>query len=126
MSASVGQAGAPELRFPVDWETLTPLPYRDPPKITSQMTDFVGREILTGGCSRPTKVNGHRELRVDVAVLLSADAEIRATVPHAVHCPTVEQFTAGLVTTFARNNLKADPGAAAGWYRATVVYVWDN
>ncbi len=62
-------------------------------------------------------------LPVDVAVMVREPATVRTAIPRAIDCPTVEQFAAGLVTSFARNNLR---NPAEGWYRVTVTFNWNR
>lgn len=107
---------------PVDWDTLAPLPYRAPPLITPEMAAFVQREALARKCALPTdKVDG---VTVDVAVLVDSGSGIRATVPRAIQCATVEQYAAALVAGFARNNLLPRTGLNEQWYRTSVTFDW--
>lgn len=106
-----------------EWNAAPPLVYRDPPEITAMMNQFVANEVLRGRCAvQPT--NGHYMLRVDVAVLVAGNGEVRAVVPRAIDCPTVEQYGAGLVQSFARNNLVAAPGQGDKWHRASLTFDW--
>jgi len=115
------QAAVP---VPTDWSVLAPLPYADPPQITAPLTRFVADEVAAGRCAQPKQGDGHYVVKVDVATLVGGDGEIRRTVPRAINCPTVEQYSAGLVASFARGNLQPHAGAADTWYRATIVYDW--
>ncbi len=56
-------------------------------------------------------------------MLTRADGTVRAVVPRAIDCPTVEQFAAGLVTSMSRANLREAP---EGWYRATLSFIWNQ
>ncbi|MEG3147229.1 hypothetical protein U1839_21465 [Sphingomonas sp. RT2P30] len=118
------QAVAPP-PVPADWATLAPLPYVAPPQITPAMEQFVAGEIAAKRCATAKPVDGHYIVRVDIAALVGGDGTIRKAVPRAIDCPTVEQYSAGLVIGFARGNLPAR-GAGAGeqWYRTTLVYDW--
>ena len=109
---------------PIDWAALAPIPYASAPQITPQLSAFVGAEVAAGRCSVPTPADGHYVVKVDVATLIDAAGMIRQTVPHAIDCPTVEQYAAGLVTGFARGNLPVRPGASDTWYHATIVFDW--
>lgn len=120
MTAPPAQAMPPR----PDWSQLTPLVYRDPPEITAPMVAFVANEIARGRCNVTRPADGHFMVRVDVAVLVGLRGGVRAVVPHAIDCPTVEQYGAGLVSTFARNNLVVAPGASDQWYRASVTFDW--
>ena len=108
---------------PSDWSALAPVPYATAPQITPQLTAFVGGEVAAGRCIVPKPVDGHYVVKVDVATFVTADGMVRRTVPHAIACPTVEQYAAGLVTSFARGNL-AMRGGGDAWYRATIVFDW--
>lgn len=116
------QAAIPAV--PTDWSTLAPLPYVTAPQITAPLTRFVADEIATGRCSPSKPADGHYVIQVDVATLVAADGTIRRTIPRAIDCPTVEQYSAGLVVSFARANLQPRPGAADQWYRTTIVFDW--
>ncbi|WP_404371359.1 hypothetical protein AB5I39_03800 [Sphingomonas sp. MMS24-J45] len=109
---------------PVDWDTLAPMPYVSAPEMTPQLNAFVGGEVAAGRCALPKPADGHYVVRVDVAALIDGSGVIRKTVPHAIACPTVEQYAAGLVTGFARGNLNLRASASGTWYRATIVFDW--
>ncbi|GHH15456.1 hypothetical protein GCM10008023_18390 [Sphingomonas glacialis] len=109
---------------PADWATLAPLPYVAAPRLTPQLTSFVASEITANRCPMAKPADGHYVVKVDVATLVGADGIVRRTVPHAINCPTVEQYAAGLVTGFARGNLALRAGTTDHWYRATIVFDW--
>ncbi|MFA5963265.1 MAG: hypothetical protein WC804_04535 [Sphingomonas sp.] len=111
--------------LPADWATLAPLPYLAPPQVTPAMEQFVAGEVAAKRCAEPKPVNGRYVLHIDIATLIGSDGTIRKAMPRAIGCPTVEQYSAGLVIGFARGNLPAR-GAGAGdqWYRTTLVYDW--
>jgi hypothetical protein len=111
---------------PTDWSTLAPLPYVTAPQMTPSLAQFVAGEIAAGRCSPPKPADGHYVLKVDVATLVGSDGAIRRTVPRAIDCPTVEQYSAGLVISFARANLPPHAGSTDQWYRATIVYDWNG
>ncbi len=115
---------APIARSPIDWEALPPLPYRRTPHPTPQMTAFVLAEMKRTGCPYPIPVAGNAQLRVDIAVLIGDDHVVRATIPRAIHCPTVEQYAAGLVVSYARGNLVPRFVNAGSWYRAVLLFDW--
>jgi len=116
------QAAVPAV--PTDWSALAPLPYLTAPQMTPPLAHFVADEIAAGRCSLPKPADGHYVIKVEVATLVGADGSVRRAVPHAIACPTVEQYSVGLVLTFARANLPPRAGAADQWYRATIVYDW--
>jgi hypothetical protein len=116
------QATAPAV--PADWSTLPPLPAAMAPQVTPPLTRFVADEIAAGRCAQPRPADGHYVFKVDVATLIGADGAIRRALPRAINCPTVEQYSAGLVVSFARANPQPRAGGADLWYRATIVYDW--
>lgn len=107
-----------------DWSLLAPLRYLHDPEVTPPMRQFVVDEIAAGRCALPRPADGHYTLTLDVAVLIGADGSVRATVPHAINCPTVEQYGAGLVSAFARDNLLPRVTATDQWYRTSVTFSW--
>lgn len=123
-ATAIQQGGILGLTLPIEWERLTPLPYVNPPVVTTQMSRFVAEEMAYSKCPMPPRRDGRRRVSVDIAVLLSTDGAVRATIPRAIGCSAVEQYSAGLVSTFARNNLAGDTSAPGGWYRANVTYEW--
>ncbi len=111
--------------LPADWKALAPLPYVAVPQVTPAMTQFVAGEIATRRCNTPKADDGHYYVRVDVAALVSGDGVVRKVVPRAIDCPTVEQYSAGLVLGFSRDNLRMNGESAADqWYRTTLLYDW--
>ena len=118
------QPSLPLARSPIDWQALPPLPYRRTPHPTARMTAFVQSEMRRTGCPRPASVGGRVQLQVDVAVLIGEDHVVRATIPRAIQCPTVEQYAAGLVVSYARGNLVPRFVSAGNWYRAVLLFDW--
>lgn len=115
------QATAPPPAVPADWSVLAAVPWRAPPQVTPDITGFVATEVKANRCAA-TRADGQRStLEVELAVMIRDD-RVRNAVPRAIDCPTVEQFAAGLVSSFARNNLRA--ATAAGWYRTTLSFTW--
>lgn len=114
----------PSPALPADWSAMMPLPYAAPRPVTPQVASFVSGEIAGGRCSVPGPADGHYVVRVDVAALVGNDGVVRRVVPHAIGCPTVEQYAAGLVSGFARGNLLLRRSMVESWYRATVVFDW--
>lgn len=112
-------------RTTIDWATLPDLPYRQPPVITAQMNAYVKAQSRLRDCPIKRRVvDKLPALRVEVAVLVHPEDGVRTSVPRAAGCPVVEQYAAGLVTAFSRNNLTARTAAAEQWYRASVTFVW--
>lgn len=106
----------------IDWDTLAPLPYRAPPIVTAEMSIFVQREAAARKCALPA--DDPNAVAVDVAVLIDSASNIRATMPRAIQCPSVEQYAAALVAGFARNNLLPRMGTNEQWYRTTLTFRW--
>jgi hypothetical protein len=111
-------------RHSIAWETLPPMPYRETPRVTAAMTEFVVGEVRRGRCRANLRGEGRHAVQVDVAVLVSADDGARVTIPRAIDCATVEQYASGLVLGFARNNLAQRASMNTQWYRATLVFEW--
>jgi hypothetical protein len=120
--ALLAQAAADLPPLPGDWSDLAPMPYVASPELTPPLDKFVMDEVAAGRCAVPRPADGHYVVKVDVAALIDQDGTVRRAVPRAINCPTVEQYSAGLVTSFARANLKTR--TATLWYRATLVYDW--
>jgi hypothetical protein len=115
----------PTVAVPADWSVLAPLPYEEPPKMAPNLSGFVASEVAAGRCTMPRPADGHYVVKLDVATLVGADGLVRRVVPRAIQCPTVEQYGAGLVTSFARANLRT--GATGDqWYRATIIFEWQG
>ena len=110
--------------MPTDWSKLAPIPYSSAPKMTPALAAFVVGEVAAGRCAVPKPADNHFMISVDVAALVGGDGTIRRTVPHAIDCPSVEQYAAGLVAGLARGNLSVRPGKSDTWYRATIVFDW--
>ncbi len=84
------------------------------PRITPELVDVIEREMEADSCPRVVGA-----LTVEMIVLVRGDGALRAVVPRAISCSSVEQFAAGLVTRFARNNLRRP---VAGWYRTAITF----
>ena len=115
---SMSLAPAP-VTAPTDWATMPQLPWRMEPVITPELTAYVVDEVRSGRCAAAPGVL----VEVPVAVFVRSNGAIGATVPQAIGCPTVEQFAAGLVSSFARNRLRMPVG---GWYQTTMSFAWDR
>ena len=59
----------------------------------------------------------------DLALLVDAGGAVQRIVPRAIGCPTVEQYTVGLVSSLARRGVAA-AGLRPGWYRYVAGYRW--
>jgi hypothetical protein len=127
MIAALILAAAAQTTPALDWQALPALPYRTPPAIAPAMSSYVERESRVRRCKIRRTAAGRRGMRIDVAVLVDPEQVVRTTVPRAIACPTVEQYAAGLVSSFARNNLLPRPAATDNqWYRTSVTFVWSR
>lgn len=107
---------------PIDWSMLPPLNYRNPPAVTPAMQAFVANEVRAGRCSPPRGTDGRYRITLDVALLIDGEGRVLRVIPHAIDCPTVEQFGAGLALSFARGNLLPRTRPDNRWFRATFVF----
>ena len=103
----------PPAVVPTDLASLPPLPWRLPPRVPPDVSHYVAGEVAAERCPllKPP-------ITLEFAVLVRSDGSVRAVVPLAIDCVTVEQYGAGVVSRLARGNLR--PGAS-GWYRAALV-----
>ncbi|TPG21652.1 hypothetical protein EAH87_04125 [Sphingomonas koreensis] len=125
MQAAIAPPALP-LILPTDWSVLPPLTYRQPPTVTPAMDGFVANEIAANRCSIARPTDGHYTVRLDIAVLVGEDDHVRQAVPRAIQCPTVEQYGAGLVMGFARNNLPPRIGRGDKWFQTTIIFDWQG
>jgi hypothetical protein len=107
----------------IDWESLPALPYREAPSMTPAMHDWARGQVRSRKCRARRLVDGRPAVRIEVAVLVDEDG-VRTTIPRATGCPAIEQYAAGLVAGFSRNNLTQRTASPTAWYRATVTFAW--
>lgn len=119
-----GFALAALLQGTIDWSALPLLPYRAPPQLSDQINGFVAREAAARKCPLPAPSGTGQTLTVELAVLVDGDGQVRTVVPRAIDCATVEQYAAGLVTGFARNNLLPRVGGSEQWYKTSLTFSW--
>lgn len=117
-------APAPEQNAGIDWAKLPDLPFRQPPQMTPAMNAYVQGQARVQKCRTRRTTDGRPAMRVEVAVLVHPEDGVRASIPRAIGCATVEQYAAGLVSSFARNNLAPRTATAEQWYRTTVTFIW--
>jgi len=117
-------APAAEQGAGIDWTKLPDLPYRQQPQMTAPMNAYVAGQARVHKCRQRRTIDGRPAMRVEVAVLVHPEDGVRASIPRAIGCTTVEQYAAGLVSSFARNNLTPRAATAEQWYRATVTFIW--
>lgn len=123
LAALLLQAAAPPLP-PADWSTLPDLPVTPTPEVFDP-SGFVRREAEAGRCKAEQTPRGW-EIHSPVAVLVDARGTVQRIVPRAIDCSTVEQYTAGYVSTLARRAVAAPGGLKQGWYRYAVTYRWQD
>jgi hypothetical protein len=115
----------PDPSPPKDWSTLAPLPFTKQPDYTASLTDFVAEEVKSGRCVPPKRTDGQNHIDISLAVLIVPGGAVKRIVPQAIECPTVEQYSAGLVLSMSRDNIKASP-ATDTWYRTSMSYNWSK
>ncbi len=103
---------------PADFAALPELPLQRPFADMRPLSQFVRNEVRAGRCSATDS-----SIRVDLAVLIAANGQVRRVRPRAIACPTVEQYASGVMSRMARNNVSA-PGEDR-WYRAALVFAWN-
>lgn len=109
---------------PADWSALPSLPL-PAGRIEFDPSGYVRREVFAKRCT--ARVNGQvLEVAAPVAILVDANGLVQRVVPQAIGCSTVEQFTAGYVSSLARRAGASPAGLAPGWYRYTVTYRWNG
>ncbi|MEZ0495217.1 hypothetical protein [Sphingomonas sp. IW22] len=132
IAAAFLQAAPPPVPLPsrpgrvIAWDSLPPVPYRAAPAVQPEMSRFVAGEVAAGRCRRPDVTGARGVITIDVAMLVTPDFGPRLTIPRAINCPTVEQYAAGLVLSFTRNNLPERATLVPQWYRATLHFQWPD
>ncbi len=109
--------------LPADWSQLPVPRWKVPPAYDPEMARFVVDEFKAGHCATAQEEGHESRVEVTVALLVGPAGQVRTTVPRAIGCPTVEQYTAGLVSRAARENIQPGEGDAS-WYRASVTFTW--
>lgn len=109
---------------PIDWSGLAPLPYRIVPEVTPAMSQFVATAARSGTCPIGDVSDGRAQLRTELAILVDRDLVVRRIVPRAIDCPIVEQYSAGLVSRFTRDNLTLRHLDRPRWYRTSLTFSW--
>lgn len=121
-------AGQPSILQPPSsdtWDTLPALQLRRTGADTATLYRFVRAEVEAGRCAAAvTDGSGRVSLRAPVAVLVGADGSVRRMVPAAIGCPTVEQFTVGVIGRLAVGNVRAPWPGGDRWYRSGLTYIW--
>jgi hypothetical protein len=113
----------PDIGPPKDWSALAPLPLTKQPDYAAGLTTFVADEVKAGRCVPPKRIDGQSRIDISLAVLVVPGGTVKRIVPQAIDCPTVEQYSAGLVLSMARDNIKGSP-VTDTWYRTSMSYNW--
>jgi len=116
------QAATPAPVPPADWSALPPLRLAATPDYPALMTQFVRGEVAAGRCPAPGKTS----IAIDMVILVSPSGDAIRIVPHAINCPTVEQFAAGVVQKAMRGNWAGAPPASDSWYRTGMTISWGS
>ena len=109
LAALLLQAAAPPPMPPTDWTELPELPVSAPSGPVS--STFVRREVVRNRCQVEPN-GGVMEIEAPVAVLVDGAGAVQRVVPRAIDCPTVEQYTAGYVSSLARRTGTRIPAPA--------------
>lgn len=105
------------LALPDEWANYPELKLQRRLPEAKALSSFVRDEVRAGRCA----ASGNR-LRVDLSVLVAANGQLRRIRPHAIGCPTVEQYASGVMLRKARSNV-APPGEER-WYRTQLIFAW--
>jgi len=112
---------------PSDWTVLPPLRLAETPDYPAIMTKFVRDEVEAGRCAAPAPVAGKTTIRLDLIVLVATSTnQALRVVPRAIHCPTVEQFAAGVVEKAARDNIIGPAPGSDSWYHTGMTLTWSQ
>lgn len=106
---------------PHDWSALPVFPLPRAGQV-SDGVPFVRAEIAAGRCK--TAEGAENGLTAPVAILVGDGGRVMRIVPRAIDCPTVEQFTVGLLLALTRGGPGSATPPAPGWYRLSVSYAW--
>lgn len=109
---------------PQDWSTLRPLPFARAVDDGVTLSAFVRSEVQAGRCTAAIQTAAGWTLKVDLAVLFSAASKPRRIVPRAIGCPSVEQYSAGLVSSMMRNGTPVGTVDPGNWYRTSLTFSW--
>lgn len=120
------QATAGPTAPPTDWSQLPALRWKLPPRNAAATSRYVRDEVAAGRCGAAQRSDHTAALKIDLAVLADANGRVRAVVPRAVNCPTVEQYTVGLIQRMALDNVDTTGQTAETWYRAAMTYSWSG
>jgi hypothetical protein len=103
--------------LPEDWADLPELALKRRIPENRALSSYVRDEVRAGRCAA-----AGNQLRVEMAVLIAGNGQLRRIRPRAIGCPTVEQYATGIMVRMARGNV-APPGDDQ-WYRTVVAFAW--
>lgn len=109
---------------PADWTQLPDLPLARRWPTGPSLSQYVQGEVAAGRCAAAQHGGDGLVLRVDMAVLIDNNGAVRRIVPRAIGCPTVEQYSAGIVSRLTRDNVPAPQ--ADTWYRTALTFTWKD
>ncbi|WP_287459440.1 hypothetical protein [Sphingomonas sp.] len=107
---------------PADWTQLPDLPLARHWPSGASLSPFVQAEVAAGRCAAAQRGSDGYVLRVDLAVLIDNAGTVRRIVPRAIGCPTVEQYSAGIVSRVTRDNVPTPQSDT--WYRTALTFSW--
>jgi hypothetical protein len=102
---------------PEDWSSLPELKLQRRVEEAGALSSYVRDEVRAGRCAADAN-----RLRIELAVLIGANGQLRRIRPQAIDCPTVEQYASGLMLRMARSNVA--PSGQERWYRTQFVFTW--
>jgi len=113
---ATGSPAAP----PQDWATLPTFPAEITMPV--EAVAYVRAQVRDGHCTRTPATT--RTLAVPVAILVGPGGTVRQITPQAIDCPSVEQYTVGLLLSATRRSAGAPTPPSPGWYALTPIYRW--
>ena len=127
VSRSEGEEAPPALTVAATQESAASVPgdlsgrpelkFRRRRAMPPALSSFVRDEVAARRCEAADK-----RLRVNLAVLVAEDGQLRRIHPQAIGCPTVEQYASGVMLSMARANLL--PVGETRWFRTSLLFQW--
>ncbi|MDE0879493.1 MAG: hypothetical protein OSB00_12650 [Sphingomonas bacterium] len=109
---------------PQDWTMLPTLRLAKPVVDSPALAQFVRGEVASGRCSAQRPIGTGYSLKIEIAVLVTPQGLVRRTVPRAIGCPSVEQYSAGLAFSRVMGNVLTDGLKSDSWYRTSMAFAW--
>ncbi|TPG12736.1 hypothetical protein [Sphingomonas oligophenolica] len=109
---------------PPNWSTLPSIRFVKPVIASPRLADFVRAKIRHRRCAAQRRTNTGWVLTIDVAVLVTPQGLVRRTVPRAIHCPSIEQYAAGLAFSRATGNIATEGLVTDAWYKTSMAFAW--